>query len=162
MKPRYSEPKLGKKPAILPSLKALLKPGLSLFSSRDLLITWLQTIRRNNIFQIHIQSVASRHYVVVIHRLDERLHPRLFRRLLRRVLSDHLLRVLRDAGDEAVAVRAVTSAFVEGADDHGFPAGESAVEDDYGLVWLQKLHHFRWDCCVGRKCLFLYSPLQIP
>lgn len=81
--------------------------------------------------------------MVVVHDLKEGLDPGFLGGLLRRILADDFLRVLGDAGDEAVAVGAVAGTLVEGADDDGLAAGVPALEDDHSLVGLQELHHFR-------------------
>ena len=60
--------------------------------------------------------------------LDEALDARLLGRLLGGVLADHLLGVLGEPGDEAVAVGAVAGALLEHAHDHRLPAGEPALE----------------------------------
>ncbi|KAJ0545960.1 hypothetical protein HanIR_Chr08g0355541 [Helianthus annuus] len=73
--------------------------------------------------------------MVIVHQLNKRLHTRLFRRLLRRILTDNLLRVFRDSGDQTVTVRTVASAVVELLDDDSLPAGETAAENHHCFVW---------------------------
>ncbi|CAL5335396.1 unnamed protein product [Camellia sinensis] len=138
-----SEPELGEEPPVLSGLEPLFEPGLGLLGGGDLLVARLKSIESDNVFEIDIERVAGRHDVIVVDELDECFDARLLGGFLGGILANHLLRVLGDSGDETVAVGAIASAIVEGSDDHGFPAGVAALEDDYGLVWFQKLHHFR-------------------
>lgn len=121
------KPKLREEPSVLASPEPLFEPLLGLLSGGHLLVFSLQDIGIDHVLQIDIQRVPRRHQVAVIHQLYERLHARFLRRLFGRVLADHLRRVLRHAGDQAVPVRTVACAVVEGTDDHRLPSGVAAL-----------------------------------
>lgn len=140
----YLEAELREKPTVFSSLESLLKPCFGLLASSNLLVTWLKRINRYNVLQIYVEGVPRRHDVVVVNELDECLHTRLLRCLLCWILANHLLWVLCDSGDEAVAVRSVTSAVVKLPNDDRLPAGKASIEDNDGLIGLQKLHHLRF------------------
>ena len=72
-KTKYLKPELGKKPAILPSLEPLLEPLLRLLGGSDLLVLALERISGDDVLQVHIESVASGHQMLVVHQLDEGL-----------------------------------------------------------------------------------------
>jgi len=138
---RGSESEFGEEPPILAGLEPLLEALLGLLESSDLLVLGGENVRVNGILQIHVQSVARGHEVLIVHQLHEGLHPRFLRRLLRGVLLDHLARVLLDSGDQTVAVGALPGSVIESPHNHGLPSRVAALQDDHGLVWLQELHH---------------------
>ncbi|CAL9151042.1 unnamed protein product, partial [Musa hybrid cultivar] len=142
-KDRYfaSEPELGEEPSVLAGLKALLKASLGLLGCGDLLVAGLERIEGDDVLEIDVECVAGGHDVAIVHQLQKRLHARLLGRLLCGVLADHLLRVLGDAGHQAVPVGPLPGAVVEGSHDHRLPPRESPLQDDHRLVRLQKLHH---------------------
>ncbi|KVI07483.1 hypothetical protein Ccrd_014179 [Cynara cardunculus var. scolymus] len=149
---RVHKSELREKPTVLSGLETLLQPCFRLLASSHLLVMRLKRIDRDDILEIYVERVPSRHDMVVVHELDECLHARFLRRLLRRILSDHLLRVLGDSGNETVTIGTVTSSVIKLSYDHRFPSGETAVENHHRLVRLQKLHHFRRRSSLTHKC----------
>ena len=79
--------------------------------------------------------------MLVVNDLDETLNPRFLRRLLGRVLADDLARVLLESGYEAVSVRTLAVAVVEGTDDDSLLTSITALKEDHSFVLLQKLNH---------------------
>jgi hypothetical protein len=84
-----------------------------------------------------VELVAGGHHVVVVNRLEERLDAvALLHGLLAHVLLD-LQGVAVNAGNDAVAVRALGSAIIVGLHDDSLAAGIAALENDDNLALLQ-------------------------
>jgi len=150
-----SKPQLGEKPTVLPSLEPLLEPCLCFLTSHDFLILSCQAIRSNKVLQIHIQSIPSRHQVLIVNNLNETLDPRFLCCFLGRVFLYNLAWVLLDPCDQAMTIGAVSGSIIKVLDDHCLATSISALEDYDGLVGFEKLHHCR--CGLGFLLPSLYS-----
>jgi hypothetical protein len=141
---RSSEAELGEEPPVLAGLEPLLEARLGGLARGHLLVPGGQRVGAGgDVLEVDVEGVAGGHEVGEVYELHEALDARLLGRLLGRVLADHLLGVLGQAGDEAVAVGAVAGALLEHAHDHSLPAGEAALQQDHCLTGLQELHHRR-------------------
>ena len=90
-----------------------------------------------------VEGVAGGHDVVPVHDLHEGLDGGAAHDLTLGHALEDLLGSPVDPGDDAVAVVAVALGGVDGLDDDGLVAGESAVEHDNDLTRLkERLGHF--------------------
>ncbi|PVH47807.1 hypothetical protein PAHAL_4G157800 [Panicum hallii] len=142
---QHLEAELGKEPPVLAGLEPLFEARLGGLARGDLLVPGGERVgpARGDVLEVDVEGVAGGHDVGEVDELDEALDAGLLGGLLGGVLADHLLGVLGQAGDEAVAVGAVAGALLEHAHDHRLAAGEPALEEDHGLAGLQELHHLR-------------------
>jgi hypothetical protein len=139
-----SEAELGEKPPVLAGLEPLLEARLGGLAGGHLLVPGGERVGAGgDVLEVYVEGVAGGHEVGEVDKLHEALDARLLGRLLGRVLADHLLRVLGQAGDEAVAVGAVAGALLEHAHDHRLTSGEASLQQDHRLTGLQELHHRR-------------------
>lgn len=92
------------------------------------------------VVEVHVNHVASRHHVVVIAYLDERLHFRSLRDLLLAHLRRHLARVAIDADHERMAVRLFAGALVVVFHNDRFSTGIASAENDDNSALLQESH----------------------
>jgi hypothetical protein len=137
-----SEAELGEEPPVLAGLEAVLEARLGGLAGGDLLVPGGERVGpRGDLLEVDVEGVAGGHEVGEVDELEEALDARLLRRLLRRVRADHLLGVLGESGDEAVAVGAVAGALLEHPHDHRLPPREPPLQQDHRLPGLEKLHH---------------------
>ena len=115
----------------------LLEKSLDLLA--DLLsLALLESIRTNGGSQTHIlQSITSRHDVVVVHGLNERLDARTLGDLLLGHGFRNLKGISVNTGENGMGVFALLSALVKVLDNDGFSSGISALQHDNDLSWLQ-------------------------
>ena len=94
-----------------------------------------------DLLEVDVEVVAGGHDVRVVDGLDERLDARaLGDLLLGHVLCDGQ-RVAVDPSNDAVRVGAVLGAVVARAHDHGFAAGEAALQHQHNFALLEELWH---------------------
>ena len=79
----------------------------------------------------------------IIDELNQGLEPRILSGLLFEVLADDLGWVLLDLSNQAVAISAISSPVVEGANDDCLPTGITTLKDNEILLGLRNFTIFK-------------------